>query len=63
MLEQAMLREQIEGLLADQREAEQVYAQLAGYVSDAKERERIDQVRRQKRKHIVLTERLLEILE
>lgn len=63
MLEQAMLREQIEDLLARQQEAEQMYARLAGYVSDADAREQIDQVRRQKRKHIVLTERLLEILE
>ena len=58
-----MLREQIEGLLAKQQEAEQMYARMAGYVSDAGAREQLDQVRRQKRKHILLTERLLEILE
>lgn len=58
-----MLREQFEKLLDQQREAEQIYAQLAGYVSDADSREQIAQMRRQKRKHIVLTERLLEILE
>jgi rubrerythrin len=63
MLEQAMLREQLEDLLTQQREAEQIYARMAGYVSDADAREQLAQVRRQKRKHIVLTERLLEILE
>lgn len=58
-----MLREQFEKLLDQQRQAEQVYAKLSGYVSDAESRDQIDQVRRQKRKHIVLTERLLELLE
>lgn len=58
-----MLREQFEKLLNQQREAEQIYARLSGYVSDASYRNRIDEVRRQKRKHIILTERLLELLE
>jgi rubrerythrin len=63
MLEQSILREQFQQLLRKEREAEQAYADLAGKVTDPAVREQIDQLRRDKQRHIALTERLLELVE
>ena len=63
MLEQAIFREQIQELLAKQRQAEQVYAELAGKLQVPDLRDQVHQLRRDKQRHIHLSERLLEILE
>ena len=58
-----MLREQFQELLRKEREAERVYAELAAKVEDVSLREQVEQLRRDKLRHIRLTERLLEIVE
>jgi rubrerythrin len=63
MLEQAVLREQFQHLLKKEREAEQTYAELAGKITDARIRREVEQLRRDKQRHIVLTERLLDLVE
>ena len=62
MLEQALLREQIQDLLAKERQAELVYAELAGKVQAGDLLDQVHQLHRDKQRHIQLTERLLEIL-
>ena len=63
MLDQTVLRERFEGLLAQARQAEGVYASLASQVHDPQLREQVEQIHRDKRRHILLTERLLEIVD
>ena len=63
MLEQALLREQIQDLLAKERRAEQVYAELVRKLQVPDLRDQVHQLHRDKQRHIRLTERLLEILE
>ena len=62
MLEQALLREQFQALLAAEQKAEQIYADLAATLSDRALREQVLQLQREKLRHIQLTERLLEIV-
>jgi len=63
MLEQALLREQFEELLSQERQAARGYAELAAKIDDPAVRQQLQQVQREKQRHIELTERLLEIVE
>ncbi len=58
-----MLREQFLALLEKERQAERMYADLAARTSDEKLRKQIAELHRDKRRHIALAERLLEIVE
>lgn len=62
-MEHAMLAERFRALLEQEREAEQVYAELAAKVADLNAREQIRQIHREKLRHVELVERLLEIVE
>lgn len=62
MLEQALFRERVQELLAAQRQAEEAYARLMQTATDAQLREQLEQLHRDKQRHIRLTEQLLEIL-
>jgi len=63
MLEQVILREQFQVLLDKEREAEKVYAEQAAKVASGLLRAQIEQLRRDKQRHIRLIERLLEIVD
>jgi rubrerythrin len=63
MLEQATLRERFETLLEQQRQALMVYESLAGQSPDPAVRKQALQLRKEKERHIRLTERLLEIVD
>ena len=63
MLEHTYLREQFESLLVKEKQAAETYGKLAIDLNDPTLREKINQLQREKQKHILLTERLLEILE
>jgi rubrerythrin len=63
MLEQAMLREQFLALLDKERQAERLYAELSARLTDPVLRRQIEQLHRDKERHIALAERLLEIVE
>lgn len=63
MLEQAALREQFQTLLAREQYAAEIYGELAAKLQDAKIRQQVEQLHREKLRHIRLTERLLEIVE
>ncbi|MGB2820240.1 MAG: hypothetical protein WBF17_04620 [Phycisphaerae bacterium] len=62
MLEQAVLREQFQMLLSQEQQALQAYADLVAKVDDPAIREQVEQLRREKQRHVELTERLLEIV-
>ncbi len=62
MLEQMMLREQFETLLGQQQAALGHY-ETAAKTADQQTREYFDQICRDKKRHIQLTQRLLEIVE
>ena len=62
MLEQIMLREQFETLLCQQQTALGQY-ETAAKTADQENREHFDQLCRDKKRHIQLTQRLLEIVE
>jgi rubrerythrin len=62
MFEQAMLAEQFELLLADAEQAEKMYASLAGNTDDPAMRQQLDQVYRDKQRHVELTRRLLDLV-
>lgn len=63
MLEQSELREQVQALLAKERQAEEAYAQLASKVADPATKQQIETLQHDKQRHIRLAERLLEILD
>ena len=63
MLEQEFLREQFCSMLIQQKKAAAGYICLAENLSDPVLREEVEQLRREKQRHIRLTERLLEIVE
>jgi ferritin-like metal-binding protein YciE len=62
-LDQAILREQFESLLASERQALDACQKLLSRLSDPSSRKQIEQLMRDKQKHIGLIERLLEIVE
>lgn len=63
MLEQALLRDRFEVLLGQQQQALQAYASLAANVVDPSLRDQVEQLQRDKQRHVELTERLLEIVD
>jgi rubrerythrin len=63
MLEQATLRERFQTLLEQHRQALMVYESVAGLSSDPAVRKQALQLRKEKQRHIRLTERLLEIVD
>ena len=63
MFEQAVLAEQFESLLYRTQQAEQMYASLADNVADPQLRREIEQLRRDKERHVSLAKRLLEIVQ
>jgi rubrerythrin len=62
-LEQAILRQQLQDLLNQERQAEESYAHLAAQTTDAVVKEQLLQLHREKQRHVRLTERLLEIVD
>lgn len=62
MLEQATLREQFQTLLSQEQQALEAYAQLVAKVTDPAVRQQVEQLHRDKQRHVELTERLLEIV-
>ena len=63
MLEQATLRERFQAVLERQRQALLVYESVVGLSSDPAVRKQALQLRKEKERHIRLTERLLEIVD
>ena len=62
MLEQATLREQFQTLLSQEQQALEAYAELVAKVTDPAVRQQVEQLHRDKQRHVELTERLLEIV-
>ena len=64
MLDQALLRERFEALLDQERHVVGMYASMASESDDdPSRRELAEMLHRDKRRHIELAERLLEIVE
>jgi rubrerythrin len=63
VLEQATLRERFVELLQQQREALAVYESLADRSTDPVVRKQALQLRKEKERHVRLTERLIEIVD
>ena len=63
MLEQAMLSEQFQSLLSGEQQAMRMYAELAARLDDPGVRNQIQELLRDKERHIRLAQRLLEIVE
>lgn len=63
MLEEALLREQFEALLEQERQAAKAYESLLPAISDPVLREQVEQLFHDKQRHIELAERLMEIVE
>ena len=63
MLEAAALRDQFETLLTQEQQALSAYTDLVDRVQDAAVREQVEQLLREKQRHVELTERLLEIVD
>ncbi|MCL2700121.1 MAG: hypothetical protein FWE88_00335 [Phycisphaerae bacterium] len=63
MLEQALLREQIQAFLTTENQTHQAYARLMEATENPQLREQLEQLGKEKQRHIRLTEQLLEILE
>ncbi len=62
-IEGVMLAEKFRELLEQERQAEGVYAGLSEQVTDPAAREHIQQIHREKLRHVQLVERLIEIVE
>jgi rubrerythrin len=62
-LDHAILQEQFTALLASERQAVETYQRLLPSIADAATRKQIEQLLRDKQRHIGLIERLLEIVE
>lgn len=62
MLDESLLRDRFEQILDHQREMEGVYASMADGADCPMAREQIEQIRRDKRRHVMLVERVFEIL-
>ena len=63
MVEEFLLAERFEALLTQEREAVEIYADLAARADDAAIRSQFEQLCREKSRHVELTERLLEIVD
>ncbi len=62
-LEHQQLAEQFHALLSQQQQAEKTYAQLLPHVTDPGDLAQLEHIHRDKRRHIQLTQRLLEIVQ
>jgi len=62
-LEQEQIASQFQALLEMEKQAEALYAQLLDKVEDATVRQKLEQLRKDKQRHIRLTQRLLEIVD
>jgi hypothetical protein len=62
-LEQATLRQRFQSLLEQQRQVLAVYESVAAASADPAVRKQAIQLRRDKERHVRLTERLLEIVD
>ena len=63
MFEEAQLAEQFNALLDQQQQAADYYAAMAAQTDDPQVRRQVEQVCREKKRHIQLTQRLLEIVD
>ena len=63
MLEQALLREQIQAYLDAETQAHQAYTRITAATDNPKLREQLEQLGKDTQRHIRLAEQLLEILE
>jgi rubrerythrin len=63
MLEQAILRQRFESLLKTEQEVQRAYEELSRLVQDPLQQAQIQQLIREKQRHIELTQRLLELVE
>ena len=63
MFEEAQLAEQFNTLLNQQQQAADYYAAVAAKTDDPQRRRQMEQVQREKHRHILLTQRLLEIVD
>ena len=63
MLEQALLREQIQAYLATETQAQQAYTRVSAATENPKLREQLEQLNKDTQRHIRLTEQLLEIID
>ncbi|MCP4377155.1 MAG: hypothetical protein GY794_13385 [bacterium] len=63
MFEEAELAEQFNALLDQQQQAADYYATVASNTDDPHVRRQVEQVHREKKRHIQLTQRLLEIVD
>ena len=63
MLEQMMIREQFQTLLSESRQAAQDYAKLAGRLDNGALRSQVEQLQKDKQRHVRLAQRLLEIIQ
>jgi len=61
--EQAMLRERFQELLDREQQALKAYEELAARTTDPGILQKIENLLRDKQRHVELTERLLEIVE
>jgi len=62
-VEGAMLAERFHKLLCQEQQAERAYAELADKTGDTSARRQLEQIHREKARHVQLVERLLEIVE
>ena len=62
-VEHAMLAEKFQDLLEQERRAEQTYADLAARALDPAARQQLELLAREKRHHVELVQRLLEIVD
>ncbi len=62
-LEHAMLGEQFQSLLETELAAEKAYCELIGQIADPSIRQDVEQIHRDKLRHVQLAERLVEIVE
>ncbi len=62
MFEEAILSEQFQRLLLKQQEVANAYSKLLEDLDDPELRSQVDEVVREKQRHVRLSERLLEIV-
>ncbi len=62
-IEQAMLRDRFQDLLALEQQALKAYEELAARTTDPEILQKVAHLRRDKQRHVELAERLLEIVE
>jgi len=63
MFEEAQLAEQFDVMLDQQQQAANYYAAMVAQTDDPQVRRQVEQVCREKKRHIQLTQRLIEIVD